>query len=1053
MQHTLRNKVSACFLLLWVTFLISHTAHAQDRRITGRVISGKDQQPIPGVNILVRNTQLGTTTDGDGNFTINLAPSRNNESTILVFSAIGFAGQEVTVGNQSQLNITLQEGDQNLSEVIVTALGIKKDSKKLGYATASVNTEQITTNRTVNLGTGLQGKLSGVNVSPAATGAAGTAKIRIRGQSSFKGDNSPLIIVNGIPINNSNFGSRRGDSEGQTTRGENFSDGGDGLLSINPDDIEQMTVLKGATAAALYGFRAKDGAVIITTKTGTKRQGIGVEINSNYTTDRVVDETDFQYEYGQGENGVRPTDLASAQSTGIFSFGEKFDGRPTIQFDGVQRPYSPVRNHIRDFYETGTTFTNTVALSGGSDKGGFHLSFSNLDNKGVVPNSSFKKRSLNLGLNYNLTSKLILSTNINYSNEYIKNPAQVGIQGMNANAAIYTLANSIELDVLRDNRKDVNGNELATSRFTPRNNPYWSTLDRFENIKRDRILGNVSLRYNLTDWLYVQGRLGMDYYTRNNDYNGPTGSRHYSPVPTGFNGFYYQDVQKFRETNLDFLVGATRKFGDFGIDVTLGGNQLYQTSENNNVLVNNFFIRDLYTVMNGQIKDPQFYFSEKKVNSFYGAAEFSFRDYLFVNVTGRNDWFSTLNPESNSYLYPSVSGSFVFSQAAQLPNWLSYGKIRGAYAEVGGDTDPYQNNLYYNLLANTFVDGQPLAQIGTGTSPNPNLRPLKVKELEFGLELKFFQNRIGFDAAVYRKNTIDEILNVQISNASGYDFTKVNVGKLRNEGIELLLTGTILQGRGLGWESSFNVAFNRSEVVELANGQTALTVATQPDFAGIITHEVGKPMASLQGRGYARTATGQRVFQANGRPAFDNTIKTWGSAVPTYWGGWTNTFSFKGIRVSGLIDFKGGHKLISSTNYNLWRHGLHKGSLPGRDGGVLGDGVRADGSPNATRVANAQLFYGDIRSIGHFVEEFVYDASFIKLRQLTIGYDFSKLLKRSSLRGLTLSGVVNNVAVLRKFTPNIDPEQIGGASDNLAGIESGALPLTRSMGFNLNLKF
>lgn len=1020
-----------------------------EHRIRGTVVDAESKEPLPGVNIQVKNSQVGTITNESGAYTLTV----QNENETLIFSYVGYIKQEISISGRQEINVSLVSDIRNLETVVVTALGIKRESKKLGYATSTVNTEAIATNRTNNIGNNLQGKIAGVNVTATASGTAGSSKIRIRGQSSFKGDNSPLIIVNGVPVNNTSFGARYGDSEGTTTRGSVMSDGGDGLISINPDDIESMSVLKGAAAAALYGFRAKDGAIVITTKSGTKNKGIGLEYNMNYTLDRAVDETDFQYEYGQGEGGERPSTLAMAQSSSIWSFGEKFDGRPTMQFDGVERPYSPVKGRINKFYETGFTFTNTVSMNAGNEKGGVYVSLSHLDNKGISPRNTFDKKSINMGSNYQLTKKLSIHSNVNYSNEIIKNPPQIALQTLNPNAALYTWANSVDYDVLKDKRKDpVTGDETPTSRFTPRNNPYWSTYEHFENAVRDRIFGNFSLRYDFTDWLFVQGRIGQDYFSRDNDYNIPTGSRHLNAVANGFNGQYYQEARRYRETNVDFLIGINKRWGEFGLDINLGGNQLDQENRNNNTLVENFFIRDLYTVANGQIKDPQYSYSRKRVNSLYGAAELSWKDFLFLNITGRNDWFSTLNPESNNYLYPSVSGSFVFSQAMEMPVWLNFGKIRAAYAEVGGDTNPYANNLYYSLNANTHL-GQALGSIATSVSPNKNLRPLKVKEAEVGLELRTLGSRLNLDLAYYRKNTIDEILDVAVSNTSGYTSTRVNVGRLRNQGVEMLLTVVPVQTPEIDWETGLNLTYNESLVVSLAGEQKQIIVGSNSDFTGRVAHEVGKPMASLLGAGYERDAQGRRVFAANGSPMYNRDLVSWGSAMPKWIGGWTNTVQYKGFRLSTLVDFKFGHKLISATNYNLWRHGLHKGTLDGRDGGVVGEGVTVDGAPNSVKM-EASAYYSTIRNITSFVEDFVYNAGFIKLRQLSLGYRFpTDLIEKTPFHGITLSLVSNNVWVINKHTPNIDPEQLGQASDNLAGIESGALPLTRTLGFNLNLKF
>lgn len=1016
-------------------------ASSIDRNITGKVTDEKGE-PLPGVSVVLKGSKSGTATNTEGTYQLSIP----DDNAVLIFSYVGYTPEEVTVGNRSTVDLSLKPDVRNLEVVVVTALGIKRDAKKLGYSTATVNTEEITNNRTTNLGNSLQGKVAGLNVSPPASGPGGSTKIRIRGQSSFGGNNSPLIIVNGVPINNSSVsaGGSSGNGTGNPTGGS--SDSGDGLQSINQDDIESMTVLKGAAAAALYGFRAKDGAIIITTKTGSKSSGIGVELNSNFQAQQALDYTDFQYEYGQGEFGKRPTTVAEAQSSGVFAFGEKMDGKMTPQFDGSTQPYSPNRNRIKDFYRTGTSFTNSVALSGGNDKGNFRLSFANTDANAIVPNSDYHKKIFNLGLNYKFTPKLSVQLNANYSNEYNKNPPQIGIQDMNANTTIYTMATSIDANWLK-NRKDANGNEMPLSRFTNRNNPYWVAYDRFENVRRDRIFGNTSVRYEFTKWLYVQGRIGQDYYTRPYNYNRPTGTRSIGAVTTGFNGYYYQDISTFRERNMDILIGANKTFGDFGIDVTLGGNQLLQVSDNVSTAVTNFYVRDLYTIGNGQVKSPNYNYSKKKVNSIYGSAELSYKNFLYLNVTGRNDWFSTLNPESNSYLYPSVSGSFVFSQAfAQLPNWLNYGKLRAAYAEVGGDTDPYSNNLYYAINANPF-NGVALGNISSNISPNANLRPLKVKEVEMGLEFKTFDSRLNLDMSVYRKNTVDEILNVSVSNASGFTGTKVNIGKLQNKGIEFLLTVVPVRTENVSWETSFNASYNISKVIELAQEQTRFDVG-QGEFFGIVSHEVGKPLASLRGFDYKRDAQG-RILTVGGLPQQGN-LTTFGSAIPKWVGAWMNTINVKGFRISTQVDFKAGYKIMSNSNLNFLREGLSKPSLVGRDGGVLLDAVNADGSPNDKKV-EAQQFYTAYRST-NIATPFIYNGSFIRWRTLSVGYDLSRFVNKSFIKGLNISAMVNNVWLIKKHIDNLDPEAQVSSSDNLQGIETHTLPTTRSYGINLNIK-
>lgn len=1023
-------------LLSLLAFLFTSNSFAQ--RITGTV-TGDNNSPLSGATVQVKGSTNATSTDAEGRFVLD-APS----NATLVISSVGFTTQEVALNGRSNLSISLAGASQSMNEVVVTALGIRREQRRLGYSTATVNTDQLTTNRTTNLGNSLQGKVSGLNVTPPAGGPGASSKIRIRGQSSFGGNNSPLIIVNGIPINNSNYSAGTGGTVSNSPAGGS-SDQGDGLQSINQDDIESMTVLKGAAAAALYGFRAKDGVIIITTKTGRGTQGIGVELNSNFQVEQALDYTDFQYEYGQGENGIRPATLADARSSGVWSFGVKFDGAPQIQFDGSTQPYAPHKNRIKDFYRNGYTWTNSVALSGGNERGSFRLSFANTDAEAIVPNSEFHRKVLNLGINYRFTEKFSAQLNANYSNEYNQNPPQIGIQDMNVNTTIYTMANSIHADWLK-NYKDENGNEMPLSRFTNRNNPYWIAYNRFENVHRDRIFGNASLRYQLLDWLYVQGRIGQDYYTRPYNYNRPTGTRSIGAAASGFNGVYYQDITTFRERNLDFLIGATKTFGDFGVDVSAGGNTLQQVYDRMRTLVTNFYVRDLYTIGNGQIKDPGYDYSKKRVNSLYGSAELSFRNLLYVTLTARNDWFSTLNPESNNYLYPSVSTSLIFTQLfSSAPSWLSYGKIRGAYAEVGGDTDPYTNNLYYSINANPF-NGVALGSISGSTSPNPNLRPLKVKEAELGLELRLF-NRLNLDVSTYRKNTVDEILNVDISNTSGYSTTRVNIGKLRNKGVEFLLSLMAIKGNDFNWETSFNGSFNESKVLQLAEGQTRFDVGNG-EFFGTVSHEVGKPLASLRGFDFKRDDKGN-ILTANGRFLQGN-IVTFGSAIPKWVGGWLNTINVKGFRIFTQVDFKAGHKILSNSNLNFLRHGLHKASLVGREGGVVFDGVNADGTTNTVAVP-AEDFYATYRGTAN-ATAFVYKGDFIRWRSLSVGYDLSRFVNKGFIKGLNVSLLMNNVLMIKKHLDNLDPEAQVSSSDNLQGIETHTLPTTRTFGMNVNIK-
>jgi len=1039
-------KVLLLYVGLW-----QGSVFAQSDRITGR-ITGENNEPIPGANIIVKGSAQGTSSDAAGNFSITAGPRAT-----LVISYIGYLTQTIEVNNRSVINVQLAVDAQNLNEVVVTALGIKREAKTLGYATATVNSEQINVNRTPNFVSGLQGKMAGVNITSMGTGPAGTAKIRIRGQSSFAGQNNPLIVVNGVPIDNSNF-SLGGDFG---NRASNSSDGGDGLSSINPDDIEEMTVLKGATAAALYGSRAKDGVVMITTKSRGVGKGLGLTYNANYTTDTPLDFTDFQYEYGQGEGGRRPT--APNPTSGVWSFGEKFQpGMTQVLFDNETWPYEPVRNRVRKFYRVGTNLTNTITVSNNGANGGFNLSFGNTDNRGIMPNNTFNRKVINLGFSQNITSKLTASGNINYSLERNTNPPQSNTQDLTVSTVIFTLANSMPFEALQQNQTLPNGDEFVFSRFLVRNNPYYSMSQKFENIKRNRIFGNVALKYQFTPWLYAQARLAEDYWSRNQDYNIPNG---YAPIPrapVGFvNGAYTQDVRQNLERNLDLIIGANRTFGDFGVDLTLGGNARYARNDYNSVTVQDFVQPGLYTVMNGRIKDPFYALAEKKINSLFGAATIAYKEVLFLNATARNDWFSTLAPSNRSILYPSVGASFIFSQAFDgLPTWLSFGKLRATYAQVGSDNvDPYSNALYFSVDNNPFPNptGQlvPVGGINATIVPNKNLRPLRIQETEVGLELKLWQNRVGLDLTYYHKLTDDQILAAQVSDASSYTSRLINVGRSMNQGIEMLLNFSPVNTSAFRWDVSANVSYNTSKVLRLGNSPKDTIITVSSGGGRVLQQVVGKPIGQLYTFTYLRDAQGRKVFDRNsGMPLRNNVLQNVGGALPLYFGGITNTFTYRGITLSALVDFKLGHKMIAGRNINYMRHGLSKRTLPGRDVGfVIGDGVNPNGEVNQTRTA-VQPFYESLNPLG-INEDFVFNAGFWKLRQLTLGYDFGKLLpQRFFVKGLRLSAVANNVAVIKKWTENMDPEEVMVSSDNAIGLDFWpGLPPTRSIGFNLNLRF
>jgi TonB-linked SusC/RagA family outer membrane protein len=1050
------------FLLLFSIFL---TASANAQTISGTITDGK--APIAGVTVQVKGKTTATYTNNAGEFTI--AASKND---VLLISSVGYVPQEVKAGDGA-LSITLANDTQNLNEVIVTALGITKEARRIGYAATKVDPAELTTNRTPNLMGALQGKVAGVNIAQLGTGPGGTTKIRIRGQSSISGQNNPLIVINGIPVDNSNFGTNptSGAVQGNGVGGDNSiavrgggitSDGGDGLSSINADDIESMTILKGAPAAALYGSRAKDGVIMITTKSRAQGRGIGVTYNLNYTNDAPLDFTDYQKEWGQGENGIKPR--TPNTTTGQWSFGERINPDSTyVLFDGVVVPYAAQGSRIKEFYRNGQNLAHTVSLAAGSDKGGLYLSLANQQNDGITPNNTFNRKSVNLGFAYNVSDRFSVSGNVNYSNETNKNPPNIGNQDNSIPTTLLAMANTLPLWVLDAKKYNAQGNEYIYSRFMNRTNPYWVLAEQFNVARRDRMFGNLVFKYNILSWLYVQGRVGQDYWSRDQSYNNfPTGHASRAAAPAGFfNGMFTQESRRFRETNIDFLLSGTKEFGDFGVNLTVGGNQMRKRSDLNSVQVTDFIVRGLYTVQNGRNKDPLYSLEKKGVNSLYSSGELSYKRVLYLNGTVRSDWFTTLSEENRNVVYPSVSLAYVFTENFK-PSWLSFGKLRAGYARAGDDNGvgAYSGQLFYTLNAPlvTTPSGAAVAVAGPNTTggtslPNGLLVPMEVAETEVGLELKMFDSRLNLDLSAYRKITTNQIVRIQVSDASGYVDKPINSGKSRNVGIEMLLNWVAVKRKDFTAELTINGSYNKTKVLSLLTNTLGerITVGTHV-FNGEVRQVVGEEIGQIAGFGYDRNNKGERIFLANGVPKPTAQLVNFGSALPKWVGGFMPSFQYKGITFSALIDFKLGNKLLSGTNFNAYRHGLHQATLEGRVGGVVGVGVNQAGTPN-TASAAVQTYWEHLRSQG-IIEPVVYNGGFWKLRQISLGYDFTKYIPaKFPIKGVRLSLIANNVAILKKWVDNIDPETFGYSSDNLIGLESPGLPSVRSIGLNLNVKF
>ncbi|WP_128547071.1 SusC/RagA family TonB-linked outer membrane protein [Larkinella soli] len=1018
-------------LILRVIFLslLSTLSLAQTVEVRGRVTEDGQGTAINGANVLIKGTTRGTLTNDKGEYTIQV-----QKGATLKFSSIGFVAKEAVVGNSTTIDVALTSEETTLNEVVVTALGIRKEKKALGYSVSEVKGEELVQARTVNLANNLQGRVAGLNVANTATGPGGSARIIIRGNGSISGNNQPLIVVDGTPINNDNLG-----SAGMWGGG----DSGDGISSLNPDEIETISVLKGATAAALYGSRASNGAILVTTKGGKANRGIGVEVNSNYVAEDLLIKRfkDYQYEYGMGSNGIKPTTITEAMTSN--SWGARLDGSPTIQFDGQLRPYSAVKDNLTNFYRTGSTFTNSVALTGATENITYRLSMNDLNNKSIIPNSGLRRNNFALNLNANLGRNLSIVTNVKYILEKTKNRPRLSDSPGSATYAVNAMPTSLGVVALEGSQFNPDGSEKVWSDNIYIQNPYVAAYNWKQEDKKGRVIGVIEPRYNITDWLYVRGRLGFDNFNYRSLTITPYGT------PFQLRGGMSVNNRNFTETNLEVLLGLNRKFGDaFGVNVLLGGNLMKQVYQNSSYGGSNFNIPFFYDISNidPAARSLSENYIEKRINSVFGSAEFSYNSYLFVTATARNDWFSTLSPANNSILYPSVGASFVVSEAFKLPNFLNYLKLRASWAQAGGDTDPYNLSLYYGLAGAHL--GAPLAQINGDRVPNSNLQPLTSTTSEAGLEARVFNNRLGIDFAVYNRKTTNDIVGATISNTSGYNSALFNVGEIANRGIELLLNYRVATSRDFSWDASFNMGYNKSEVVSLYGDLKTLRVDENRTRIAYIHQDVGLPYSQVKGFTYKRDAAGNVVYDSQGYPMQGNLVNFGTGVAPTTLG-LNNSFRYKGVGLSFLIDGKFGAVIYSGTNAYANNRGLLNTTLEGRETGIVGQGVNEKGEPNTVRVP-AQQYYQRLFNIA---DPFVYSADFLKLRQVIIDYTLpARIYARTPFKGISVSLVGRNLAILMKHTPNIDPESTYN-NTNAQGLELAGVPPTRSMGLNVNLKF
>ncbi len=1020
----------------------------QDETCQG-VIKDRTGETVIGASVVVKETSNGTITGMNGDFTLNNV----KVGDIIQVSFLGFVTQEIKWNGQP-LSILLVEDSKMLDDVVVTALGIKRQQRSLGYSTTSVDGDDFTQARDINLGSALSGKVAGVTVSGNATGVGGSSRVVIRGNSSLTGNNQPLYVVDGVPFDNSNLGSA-GTWGGM--------DMGDGLSNISPDDIANIQVLKGAAASALYGYRGGNGAILITTKAGKKGQPVSIEFNNNLTFNKIYDYRDFQKEFGQGENGTRPLTQESAVKTETLSWGERLDGGKAVNFLGNDYNYSYIDNWD-NFYRTGINDATSISVSGASDKMTYRFGISNMYDKSILPNSNISQQGINLNTTFDITSKISLAVNANYVFEKFKGRSNLSDGNGNTNASLLYRANSFDVRWLERGSPEsdwgttIDGKEMIGGDNVYFNNPYWLQYRKTNDTNKNRLTGGMTLKYEILDWLYVQGAVTRDGYNLDFKQVQPVGA---AADPSGWLTEY---SKTYSEMNLNYLVGFNKEFGDWSVGATFGGNsQRNITKQWMADGVRPFLVPGFPSVNNVGNRPMSKTYIEYRVNSIYATADLGFKNQVFLNLTGRKDWFSTLNPDDNSYFYPSIGLSWVFTDTFDLPDAFEFGKVRVAYASASNGTDPYQNVLTYKL--NDYViNGQNNATVNNETYPNPNLKPVRISEWEAGLNLAFFRNRLSFDMAYYIKNTKDDIARISTSSASGFSSTIMNVGEIKNNGFEFMVDGVPVQTKDFKWNSTFNIAYNNSEVQYLGenagNPVTSLSIDGASSRSGNVTirNIVGKPYGELVGYKYKRV-NGEIVYK-DGIAEHSDELENLGSGVYNLTGGWRNQLTFKNWTLAFLFDFKFGAKLFSGTNYSLYNNGLHKNTLEGRGengkGTIVGKGVMLDASGNYvpnTVAKSAQEYWQGIVS-NNIAEEFIYDASFIKLRELSLGYNFPKSIlgQNGIIKDLSLSLVARNLWTILKHTDNIDPESAYN-NTNGQGLELNGYPATRSIGFNVNVKF
>ena len=1013
-------------LSIFLTLAFGLSSYAQ--QITGSV-SDDNGIPLPGASVVIQGSSSGTTTDFDGNFSIE-----TSQGSTLVISYVGYESQQIVVGS-SPINVQLTS-DNALDEVVVTALGLTREKKSLGYSVTEVDGDEINTIKDNNIASSLMGKVAGLNITNSGT-IGSASRITLRGNNSVNGMNQALIVVDGIPIN------ADGIESGQNADYSSTVIGG-GITDINAYDIESISVLKGPNASALYGSRAGNGVILITTKTGSETQGLGISLNTNLTADTPMFLPDFQNEYAQGTLGAAYTDIASDFDSD--SWGPKM-GATQMYFDGRPRVAQAYPDNVKDFFNTGIKAITSMSIQNASENGSVRFSYTNNDTQGMIPNSSMISHNFNLRGVMNLSDKLSIDAKATYFTQEVNGRQQMGGEGIMG--VLYQMPRSVDINDLKKYQVDNPGttDEFKVLNYGGSNsqtaNPYWMANHDEYNERRNRFFGFAKINYEFTDWLSAFVRVGADVTDTKTKRITKPGHHFYRGGRMDLNTI------SSGELNTDLVFTAKKDItSDLNVVVNAGGSLSKRTYQGYYQFGENFKIPTKFFLNNAAniLAPNETPLTTKKVNSAFASANFAYQDFLYVDLTSRNDWSSTLGEENRSYMYNSASVSAILNSIVdpeqEVFNLL---KLRAGYAQVGNDTDPYQ-------LYQTFdVPGQGYLGLTTLSAPsiklNEDLKPEQVTSIEFGLEGSMLNNRLNFDISIYDKETTDMIFNVPVPAATGFQFFKENVGKVSNKGVEITLGGRIIQNSKMVWDSSLNYSKNENELLELIDDLETFTYMTTNDGQVALRAQVGGTIGDIYGSVWETNDAGQKLLREDGRPQSSDPNQYLGTAQPDFLAGWINTFRFGNYTLSFQIDGRFGGQFYSNTSRNLDSYGVSERTLQYRESGVTLDGINsATGAPN-TEAITGQEYWGSLA-----VQNYIYDQDNIRLRELSIGYQIPNT-QSYGIQSASLQLVGRNLFFFSKDAPDVDPEMTLGTAIGAQGFNLNNLPSTRSLGVNLTLNF